>query len=316
MDQTLREVIAYYVDRGYSLAALTPDARATLVRGDAELRLRRDGRWVRIEEQPGPAAPALARAQPRRAPRLALLAATLAGFSSAALVVIALLLLTDRDAPDSVASASPTAVAQTPSPTRTATPTATATPAPTAEPTFTPTPGPTPATETVLLVADQLLGPGARSIVVERASNAIPFYVVVFEGGASALGAPLAASALLAPGSHSDVAIQLPRPLEDGDRVWVALHREQNGNSSFDGPAADPPLTEGVRGPRGPQGQVATRIGVTVGAPTPPLSGNGGAASGPPGPQGPPATLLAALAALAALTPLAARRYARARVRR
>ena len=308
MDQTLREVIAYYVDRGYSLAALTPDARATLVRGDAELRLRRDGRWVRIEEQPGPAAPALARAQPRRAPRLALLAATLAGFSSAALVVIALLLLTDRDAPDSVASpspsASPTAVAQTPSPTRTATPTATATPAPTAEPTFTPTPGPTPATETVLLVADQLLGPGARSIVVERASNAIPFYVVVFEGGASALGAPLAASALLAPGSHSDVAIQLPRPLEDGDRVWVALHREQNGNSSFDGPAADPPLTEGVRGPRGPQGQVATRIGVTVGAPTPPLSGPGGAASGPPGPQGPPATLLAA------------RRYARARVRR
>ena len=277
MDQTLREVIAYYVDRGYSLAVLMPDAHATLVRGDAELRLRRDGRWVRLQEQPGPAAPALAQAQPRRAPWLALLAATLAGFSSAALVVIALLLLTDRDAPDSVASsspsASPIAVAQTPSPTpiAIAIASATATSAPTAEPTFTPTPGPTPAppTETVLLVADQLLGPGARSIAVERASNAIPFYVVIFEGGASSLGAPLAASALLAPGSHSDVAIQLPRPLEDGDRVWVALHREQNGNTSFDGPAADPPLTEGVPGPRGPQGQVATRIGVAVGAPRP-----------------------------------------------
>ena len=222
-------------------------------------------------------------------------------------MVIALLLLTDRDAPDSGASpspgASPTPVVQTPSPTRTAT----ATPAPTAEPTFTPTPPP-PA-ETVLLVADQLLGPGARTIVVERASNATPFYVVVFECGSSELGAPLAASALLAPGSHADVAVQLPRPLEHGDRVWVALHREQNGNTSFDGPAADPPLTEGVRGPRGPQGQVATRIGVTVGAPMPPLSGSGGAAGGP---AGPPASLLVALVSLALLAPLAARRYARA----
>ena len=318
MDQTLREVIEYYVARGYALASYSPDAGATLVRRRAELRLRREGRWVRIEGQPAPAAPALAGASTRRAPWLALLAAVLAGFGSAALVVIALLLVTDDDAPAGVASPSPTSVVQapppTPTPATTSTPTATPTPGlpPTTTPTPTAVPPPIGAT---LLVADQLLGPGARTIIVERASNAKEFYVVVFEGGAAELGAPLAASALLASGSHGDVAVHLPRPLADGERVWVALHHEQNGNTSFDGPIADPPLTEGVPGPRGPQGQVAIRIGVTVGAPSPPVSGSGGEAFASSEPHGPPRGVLTALAAVALVGPLAAGRYATARTR-
>lgn len=338
MDQTLREVIEYYVARGYALASYSHDARATLVRGGAELRLRLEGRWVRIEQQPAPSAASGSRSEGVR--WRALLAAALAASASAALVALALLLLSGDDSPASVTtpSPSPTAAVQSPSPApqETASPVAspspsaasrppatsspTGTPTPTATPSLPPSPTPSPTAvpppigtvRSELLVADQLVGPGGRAIVVQRASHGASFYVVLFEGDASGLGAALAASALLAPGSHAAIAIELPRPLEDGDRLWVALHEEQNGNSSFDGPAADPPLTEGVAGPRGPQGQLATRIGVTVGAPIPPVAGNGDAVSGSTRaqpPQGPPLTLLAALIAAALLAPLAARRH-------
>jgi hypothetical protein len=323
MDQTLREVIEHYVARGYSLATLTPDARATLVCDGSELRLRLEGRWVRIEGEPAAPAPPPARPSRRRVPWLALLAAAIAGAASAALVAVALLLLTDDgELADSVArptaTASPTAAPTStapptatatvePVPTSTAPPTATATVEPT--PTATAAPTPTaPAIETVLLVGDQLLGPGADAIVIEQASDAEPFYVVVFEGDASTIGPALGASSLLAPGSHAQLSVRLVRPIEDGEQVWVALHLEQNGNTSFDGPAVDRARVEGVTGSRGPQGQVAARIGVTVGAPIPPVSGGAGSLAAP---RRAPAAAIALLTALALAAPLAARARSR-----
>lgn len=322
MDPTLREVIEYYVARGYALATLTPDARATLLRAGSELRLRLEGRWVRIEESLAPQAAPATPATRARGPWLGLLAAALAVASVATVVAVALLLVAGDDEPgDTVARPTETATPATATPSPTASPPATPTSTATAEPspTVTATPSPTatppvtptvPAIETALHVGDQLLGPRADAITIEEASDAEPFYVVVFGGDASVIGEALGASALLAPGTHGQVSVPLRRPLEDGEQVWVALHSEQNGNTSFDGPAIDRARTEGVTGSRGPQGQVATRIGVTVGAPVPPVSGGAGAAGGP---SGAPLALVVMLAAAALAIPIVVRAAGNAR---
>ena len=125
---------------------------------------------------------------------------------------------------------------------------------------------------------DQGLGPDATSLRIEEAAHAAPFYVVAFEGDATAIGPALGSTALLPAGEHTHIDLPLPRPAADGERLWIALHLEASGNSSFDGPSVDPALTEGVAGSRGPQGQVAVRIAVNVGAPTPPVSGGQGLA--------------------------------------
>ena len=228
-----------------------------------------------------------------------------AAVAAAALVLIAFAVLLDDGAPSTVATPVPTLPPAPTLPTATATPTPT--PMATATPTQTPpaTPRATPpALITALVVRDQLLGPGSWQIVVEEAGHDAPFYVVVYAGDASTFGSPLAASALLAAGTHTHIPVPLPRLAEDGKELWVALHAEQSGNTSFDGPAVDGPLTEAATGSRGPQGQVAARIAVVVGAPAPPVSG-GGAVLREPGAVS--HALLALLAASAALTALSAR---------
>ncbi len=303
MDETLREVIEYHVREGYELATFTPP-RATLVRGGEVVRLRLDGRWVRFEEaaEPPREPAAVAAGGAWAAGWLAFVLAGAAAVAAAALVLIAFVVLFDGDgAPSTVATPVPT-LSPTPTlPTATLTPTATASPTPTPTPTPTATP---PALITALVVRDQLLGPGSREIVVEEAGHDAPFYVVVYAGDASTFGSPLAASALLAAGTHTHIRVPLPRLAEDGEELWVALHAEQSGNTSFDGPAVDGPLTEAATASRGPQGQVAARIAVMVGAPAPPVSG-GGAVLREPGAVS--HALLALLAASAALTALSAR---------
>ena len=313
MDETLREVIEYHVREGYELAAFAPP-RATLVRGGEVVRLRLEGRWVRFEQAAEPAAGPAAVAA-RGAWAAGWLAFVLGGggaaAAAAALVLIAFAVLLDDGAPSTVATPVPTLPPAPTLPTATATPTPT--PMATATPTQTPpaTPRATPpALITALVVRDQLLGPGSRQIVVEEAGHDAPFYVVVYAGDASTFGSPLAASALLAAGTHTHIPVPLPRLAEDGKELWVALHAEQSGNTSFDDPAVDGPLTEAATGSRGPQRQVAARIAVVVGAPAPPVSG-GGAVLREPGAVS--HALLALLAASAALTALSARMLTGAR---
>ena len=273
MDETLREVIEYYVREGYELATLSTGGSATLARGPERIRLRLDEGWVLFDETP--AAEPAEQERSRAAGWLAFVLAAAAAIGAAGLVLIgfALLFEGDDDAPDPLASATPSA---TPSATVAATATAPPTPTPTATPTATTVPP----VVTALVASDEIIGPGGRRIIVDEVRHDAPFYVVIYSGDASGLGMPLAASALLAAGTHTEVVVPLPREAMDGEQLWVALHEEQNGNASFDGAAADRVLTDALTGSRGPQGEVAARITVSFGAPTPPLSGSGGVSSG------------------------------------
>src|SRR5690606_10663433 len=51
-----------------------------------------------------------------------------------------------------------------------------------------------------------------------------------------------------AAGTHTDVEVELDRAIEDGEYLWVIAHVESNGNTTFDGPEVDTPVTDAENG--------------------------------------------------------------------
>jgi len=64
-------------------------------------------------------------------------------------------------------------------------------------------------------------------------------YVAIYDGSSGAPGDLLGVSSLLPAGPHEDVEVELDGPLGDRTEAFVIVHNEDNGNSSFDAPAAD-----------------------------------------------------------------------------
>lgn len=83
-------------------------------------------------------------------------------------------------------------------------------------------------------------------VIVDEVVLSSPSYVVVYADGGGAPGAQLGASELLEPGTATDVAVTLERPLQDDATVHAMLHAEDNGNDVFDFPEHDAPVEVGV----------------------------------------------------------------------
>lgn len=91
-------------------------------------------------------------------------------------------------------------------------------------------------------------GAGA-SVLVDRVVLARDGYVAVHADGDGAPGPVIGVSPLLAKGTHEKVAVEVGPPLERGETtVWPVLHAEDNGNRTFDYPAADQAVTFGDGG--------------------------------------------------------------------
>jgi hypothetical protein len=83
-----------------------------------------------------------------------------------------------------------------------------------------------------------------RSVVIDevvlRGTNG---YVAVHSDGR---GAPstltLGVSGLLSPGAHRTVIVRLETPLKASTTVFLMLHRESDGNTTYDYPRRDPPM--------------------------------------------------------------------------
>jgi len=90
-----------------------------------------------------------------------------------------------------------------------------------------------------------------RFVAVETVTLEAAGYVAVYTDGNGAPGVEAGASKLLPAGSSRSVRIKVSRDL--GPRAWVLIHREDNGNDSFDFPTADQPIQT-------PTGVLATQI--------------------------------------------------------
>ena len=90
-------------------------------------------------------------------------------------------------------------------------------------------------------------GGNGKSVVVEEVVlQGTNGYVAVHADGD---GAPseviLGVSALLPAGKYRRVVVDLKSPLRATTTVFVMLHRQSHGSSTFDYPKADPPISEG-----------------------------------------------------------------------
>lgn len=82
------------------------------------------------------------------------------------------------------------------------------------------------------------------SVTVDRVVLASgPGYVVIYADGGGAPGRRLGVSDLLDTGESDDLMVRLDQALDEGATVHAMVHAEDNGNESFDFPAADQPVT-------------------------------------------------------------------------
>lgn len=132
---------------------------------------------------------------------------------------------------------------------------------------------------TSLTVADQTAQSGATSIVVEKASYAQPFYIVVHEGSATQFGPVVGNSPLMQPGEYTNVVVPLQRAVAGGEYLWPMLHTENNGNGVYDDAATDKPIADAAAGNAAFGGVMTFPLQVTVQAsPAPAAAGNAGLA--------------------------------------
>lgn len=92
-----------------------------------------------------------------------------------------------------------------------------------------------------LMAADQS-GDG-RSVLVDDAVLTAGGYLVVHDDDCGQPGRIIGVSALLTPGEHRDLAVRLTTPLTTSSQVFLMLHAEDNGNTTFDYPDGDYPIT-------------------------------------------------------------------------
>ena len=285
MNQALQNTIAFHVDEGYALEALTDEERATLVRGSETLHLRLDGSTVYLARTTAPAPASIATIVPPRRRRGRLLAVLALSGAVIVAVAIAAVSLNSDGAPASPATATPaaaTAAATTPS--GTATSPATSTPGNgsssssdgSATATATTEPGPVGPAGT-LKVGMPRIAAGASRVVVAEASHAAPYFVVVYEGDESTFARAIAQSAQQPAGPGANIVIELPRATRPGEQLWLVLHRDEDRDGRFDG-ALDTVVTDAQTGVPSLGGVVAFRISVDD-APSPPASGNAGLAA-------------------------------------
>jgi hypothetical protein len=131
------------------------------------------------------------------------------------------------------------------------------------------------------VVSDQRFAPGETTVSIGGAGYSKPFFVVAHEGGADGFGRDIAHSDLLSAGAHEGIEVMLPRPLRDGEYVWLMLHRDENGNGVYDGADVDGAITDATAGNASFADLMVTRIQVKQSAPTPPNSGSGGLRAAP-----------------------------------
>lgn len=93
-------------------------------------------------------------------------------------------------------------------------------------------------------------------------------YLVVHEGTETAPGAVIGTSALLEAGTHTDVEIDLNRPIVSSEYLWVMMHVESNANTSFDGATVDIAAVDATNGNADLENQVVSRALVTIALPT------------------------------------------------
>ncbi len=105
---------------------------------------------------------------------------------------------------------------------------------------------------------------GATTYTVGSVTLDEPGYVVIREGTATEPAAAIGASTLLTAGTHSDVAIDLDRAIEDGETLWVVAHEEANGNTTFDGPDTDTGVVDTTNGNLDLTGALSGLLGFPV----------------------------------------------------
>ena len=267
MDQALRDTIQYHVGEGFELETLTADNRATLVRDGEVLRLRMEGASVFLRHETQPATGT------RPAGRSWLAIALLALALIAALALLIFLVLPQLRAQPAGIDSETAAPAATAVATTAPAVTATANAPPDARDATPIVPPPIP---TLLSVSDQRFAPGTTTVSIGGVSYHTPFFVVAHEGDADRFGDGIAHSDLLPAGMHERVKVTLPRPLRDGEYVWLMLHGDTNGNGVYDGAAVDGAISDAAAGNSSFASVVVFRIQVTQATPTPPASGNGG----------------------------------------
>ena len=105
-------------------------------------------------------------------------------------------------------------------------------------------------------------------------------YIVIHEGDATSFGGVVGSSSLLTAGSHTNVTIQLDRPIENGEYLWPMLHSEDNGNGVYDDPGTDAPIADAGTGNADFGGVVTFPMQLTVeSAPAAAPAGNAGLSS-------------------------------------
>ena len=89
----------------------------------------------------------------------------------------------------------------------------------------------------------------AKEITVTYAFLPRDGYAVVYRGGTAIKpGTEIIGSTPLKSGDHRDVKIALSEPLKPGQRVWVKLHEDKDGDGAFK-KGADPLKTSQVISP-------------------------------------------------------------------
>jgi hypothetical protein len=90
---------------------------------------------------------------------------------------------------------------------------------------------------------------GGDEVVVDRVAPKGFGYVEIHADGGGPPGPVIGVSGRLDAGTHDDVSVEVEQPLGTGNTtVWPVLHAEDNGNDSFDYPAAGQPVTFGEGG--------------------------------------------------------------------
>ena len=93
--------------------------------------------------------------------------------------------------------------------------------------------------DTIVMVERAVL-PEGGFVVIHAAQNASAEYATEEN---VAVGPVLGNSTYLGPGNHSNVVIQLDRPMTESQTLVAMAHRDTNGNQQYDFPEADGPYT-------------------------------------------------------------------------
>jgi hypothetical protein len=98
----------------------------------------------------------------------------------------------------------------------------------------------------LLRVASPQSGDGHKVVVAEVVIDTGQGYAVAYADGHGAPGVRLGVSALLPTGSSTDVSIPLDPAVSLPAHLYVMVHKEDNGNSTFDFPKGDAPAQAGA----------------------------------------------------------------------